>query len=141
MGQIKPQKKVLTLWRIVFSLGMAVPAFVSALIYSFGSVVWICVTAVWLLLFLGGYLFYLPLRYSKLSYSLTKDKIILFSGVIYTRQRAIPLRNIQFTSLKQNFLERIFGLCTLVVTAAGGHLVISGLYDDDAKKLGEILGA
>lgn len=137
MSRIKPQPGVLTIWRIAAALAMVAPAFLSALLTQ-GSV-WIGLSAVWITVFLLLYLVYLPLRYEKLHFTVEETQITLYSGVLYTRVRAMPLHSIQFTAVRRNPLEALFGLCSLEVTAAGGQLVLPGLRLRDAEALSRVL--
>lgn len=135
----KPQRSVLTIWRIVLSLIMLAPAFLNSLFFGRNTLVWTLLTVVWVIVFLGFYLFYLPVRYRKLSFRVDKEKITLNSGILCTRVHAIPLQNIQFTSTLQSPFGRMFGVCTLIVTAAGGRMLIPGLREQDAQNLAAIL--
>lgn len=140
MKRIKPQPKLLTLWRIVLALIMCVPAFLnSLLLYRSTSPAWIIGTAVWMIVFFAGYLVYLPLAYRRISFSLYDEKVTLYSGVFYRRIRSIPLENIQFTSLWASPLHLVMGICSLSITAAGGHVTLPGLRKQDAESLAAVL--
>lgn len=117
---------------------MVLPAFLNALIFRSGRM-FLLFTAVWVLIYLALVLVYLPLRYRNLSFTVTDEQIILHSGVIYNRVRSIPLRNIQFTAVYRNPFDGLFGLCSLVVTAAGGRITLPGLRIQDAEALSEVL--
>lgn len=139
MGQMKPQPKILTAWRVLLTFAMLAPAFLNALLFPIRGQAWLGVSAGWIVLFLVLYLVYLPLRYQKLSFSVSGDRILLYSGVLYTRARSIPLRNIQYSTILRSPLDRLFGLCSLVVTAAGGRISLPGLRLPDAEALAKAL--
>lgn len=139
MNRITPQPQILICWRTWLALFMILPAFLNALFFpSYGGIWWIC-TALWVSLFLTGYLFYLPIRYRKLAFVIAGNQMSVYSGVFYTREKSIPLDHIQFTVISRNPLERLFGLSTLVAVAAGGRVVLPGLRLQDATSLADIL--
>lgn len=139
MGKMKPQLKILSIWRMILAISMVIPAFANALFFPFRSRTWLFVSLGWIALFLALYLFYLPLRYHKLSFTVGNERILLYSGALYTRIRSLPLRNIQYVSVYQNPLERLFGLCSLVAVAAGGRISLPGLRREDAEALAKAL--
>lgn len=139
MTQRKPQQKILTCWRIQLAIGMFIPAFLNALLFPFAQRTWIWLTCGWLAVFFALYLFYLPARYRHLSFSITGTRIIRTSGVFSPRTRSLPLQNVQFTVVTRGPLQRLFGLATLMVAAAGGRITLPGLIFEDAQALAEIL--
>lgn len=139
MGKMKPQPQILTVWRIVLALAMVLPAFLNTLIFGRTGLIWAGTTAAWVVLFLVLYLAYLPLRYLRMSYSLTDDRIVLYGGVLYRNIKSIPIRNVQYTVVSRNLIARPFGLCTLLVVAAGGRMAIPGLRAEDAETLAGVL--
>lgn len=135
----KPQQAVLTIWRLLLVLAAVPPAFLISLLFQAGGLPWLLLVAAWLLAFLFFYLLYLPLRYRKLAFQLQKDRIIVHSGIFYTRIRAMPLQSIQYVGLLISPLDALFGLSALVITAPGGRIVIPGLHRRDAENLAELL--
>lgn len=135
----KPQQAVLTIWRLLLVLAAVPPAFLISLLFQAGGLPWLLLVAAWLLAFLFFYLLYLPLRYRKLAFQLQKDRIIVHSGIFYTRIRAMPLQSIQYVGLLISPLDALFGLSALVITAPGGRIVIPGLRRRDAENLAELL--
>lgn len=118
---------------------MIFPAFLNALFFYNQDHLRVWLTIGWIALYMVLYVIYLPLRYRNLSFSLTDTYIVLHSGVIYHRVRSIPLQNIQYTTLYRNPFDRLFGLCSLVVTAAGGRITLPGLRLSDAQRLSAVL--
>lgn len=139
MGRIKPQPRILSIWRILLTLVMVLPAFANALFFPARGRAWLIITIVWVIVYLALFLVYLPLRYNKLSYSVGNERILLYSGALYTNVRVLPLQNIQYVSIYQNPIERLFGLCTLVAVAAGGRISLPGLRRQDAESLAKAL--
>ena len=133
------QKEILTIWRISLALTAFVPAFITSLLFQPGTPFWIMLTALWILLFLFFYLFYLPVRYRKLAFAVRGDSLVVRSGVFSTRVRTMPLQNIQYSGLVVSPLDAVWGLGSLVVTAPGGRIRIPGLRRQDAENLAAML--
>lgn len=131
----KPEQGVLTIWRLILVGATLLPALLNSIIFTVGGLVWLLITAAWVLSFLFFYLFYLPRRYHKLSYALRGDFLVVHSGVFYTRVRSMPLSSIQYTSLHISPLDALFGLCALIAVAPGGRLAVPGLRKKDAEAL------
>jgi len=136
---VTPQPALLRVWRIYLALIAAAPAFVASLFFNYKNIVWIIVTCGWLAFFFAGYLWYLPARFHKLSYRLDGDKLVVRHGVLVNHIDYLPLHSIQFTSSYTNPLSGAFGLSTLIVTAAGGRLVLPGLISNTAQNLAATL--
>lgn len=135
----KPQPQLLSLWRAALVPAAFLPAFLISVILPVGSAPWITATGCLALLFLGAYLFYFPILYRRMSYSLKNGKIIVTTGVFSNRGIAVPLGAIQYVTVSQSIWGRALGLSNVIVTAAGGRLVIPGLKAGDAKELAEAL--
>ena len=135
----KPQRSILRLWRIVLTAAACVPAFLASLIFSPPTPGWLIANGVWILLFLFFYIVYLPLRYRKLAFKLSSEAVTVYSGVFYTRVRILPIANIQFTTLWDSPLHRMFGLCSLFIAAAGARVAVAGLTRQEAQALAELL--
>lgn len=135
----KADPKALLLWRLRLFLG-ALPFFIlTSLFCELRSPLWLALTGVWVLLFLGFYLAYYPIKYHRLSYRLTGERLLVTSGVVYWRTTAIELANIQFVSLVRTPLATALGLASVTVHAAGGRAHLSGLRYKEAARLTEVL--
>lgn len=135
----KPQPKLRICWRIQLALLMFVPAFFHALLFSSALYRWVGCTLVWLLIFFAVDLVYFPARLRRLSLTITPSHIILTDGVFFPLTRTLPLANIQLTTVYRGPFQRLFGLSTLMVTAAGGRLIFPGLRREDAQLLCDTL--
>nr|WP_087302394.1 PH domain-containing protein [Anaerotruncus colihominis] len=89
--------------------------------------------------FLYFYIFYYPIKYRKLAYGTNAHCLLVYCGVIYTRVKAVPFTSIQYTSVFSTPLERLFGVTSLFVYAAGGRVYIPGLAPQDARELQALL--
>ena len=135
MVQKKPDLQILTVWRIRLLLVALVPSFFSAFFAPRINWVWWLSTAAWMAAFLYFYIFYYPIKYRKLSYGFNRRCLLIHCGVIYTRVKAVPLTSIQYATVASSPLERLFGVCSLFVYAAGSSVYIPGLPPADADRL------
>ena len=139
MTPIKPQQKVLSLWRAL-AVALAVPpAFLCSFMLRAPSPIWLAGTGGWVAVFLFFYLFYLPRRYLGLSFRIHGGALELFSGVFVRRHCLLPIANIQFTTVVANPCSRIFGLCSLRVVSPGARMLIPGLTRRSAEELALLL--
>lgn len=136
---MKPQPAILTIWRLILVFAAIFPAFFVSLFLRIGGRAWMLSVGLWLLCFLFFYLYYLPLRYKKLSYVLRDGQLTVNSGILYTRVRVMPLQNIQYAGLIVSPLDAIWGLAAVAVIAPGGRLLLPGLLRADAEKLAAAL--
>ena len=61
-------------------------------------------------------------------------------GVIYNQVDAVYIRNLQYTTLSQNLLQRLMNLATLRLYAAGGVVRIENISYEEARLLRIQLG-
>lgn len=131
----KPSPHVLTVWRIRLLLVSVLPSFLSAFFAPHINWIWWLFTSVWIFAFLCFYILYYPIKYRKLSYSFNERCLLIHCGVIYTRVKAVPFESIQYLSVASTPLQRLFGLCSLFVFAAGSTVYIPGLIFEEALAL------
>lgn len=131
--------KALLLWRLRLFL-YALPFYIlTSLFCDLRSVVWMMLTGLWTLLFLTFYLLYYPIKFRRLSYRVTSERIVVTSGVIYWRSTSIELTNIQYVAVQRTPLALALGLASVTVHAAGGSAHLPGLRYKDAIRLAEVL--
>lgn len=135
----KLSRKALTLWRTRLCLVAVLPAFLSALFFRPGSLVWLILTGCWVLAFLTMYVWYYPLKYHKLSYTVAGEVLVINCGVVYTRRKAMLTANVQYVTVLILPLSRLFGLCTVFFEAAGGRLHLPGVSIEDGERLQALL--
>ena len=135
----KPDLHVLTVWRLRLLLVAILPSFLSAYFAPHIGLVWWVFTAAWIFAFLGFYIFYYPIKYRKLAYSVNEKCLLIHCGVIYTRVKEIPLTSVQYVSIATTPLQRLFGICSLIVFTAGSNAYIPGLAPDKADELRDLL--
>lgn len=123
----KPDLRILTVWRIRLLVTAVAPSAVTAYFFINRTWIWWLFSASWIAAFLYFYIGYYPIKYRKLSYSINQTCLIVHCGVVYTRIKAMPLCSIQYVSVSSTPLQQLFGLCSLVIYAAGSALRLSGL--------------
>lgn len=131
----KPQPQLLAIWRIVLTLTAFIPAFLVSLLLRVGSNIWALSAGGLVLFYLFMYLIYFPLLYKNTSFGISGEKIVYITGVFNARVIAVPLSQIQFTTVSRSVFSRIFGVSTVIATAAGGRVAIPGLKASDADNL------
>ncbi len=60
------------------------------------------------------------LRYLYFTFYVTHDEVVVDSGVFSKRSRNIPIERIQNVEMRQNFLQRMFGIAQVQLETAGG---------------------
>lgn len=136
---VKPHPRILTVWRLLLVFAAIPPCFLFSLFLRVGGLWWCICAALWTVLFLFFYLFYLPVRYRKLSFTLEKEQLTVAGGVFQTNIRTMPLGNVQYVSLVISPIDAAWGLCTLLITAPGGRIRLPGLRQQDARNLAAMM--
>ena len=115
MVDFYPHRRILTIWRMVAAAFALAAAFAVALLFGQHPLLFRLTTGLWVVVFLGFFVIYCPIKYNRLKYSVGNGQVLLRGGVLYRRVKAIPLSNIQFTAAFASPLHRLFGLCTVAV--------------------------
>ncbi|MEM9071742.1 MAG: PH domain-containing protein [Myxococcota bacterium] len=94
------------------------------------------------ILFLGSHalwsVFTAGLRYRRFRYALSQGVLEVHQGIIFRREKTIPVDRMQHLDVERGPLERLFGLARLVVFTAGGRTAtfqLPGLSDEEAVNL------
>ncbi len=135
----KPDLHILSVWRLRLLLSAVLPSFCSAYFFASRGWLWWIFTSAWAIAFLYLYIFYYPIKFRKYFYTLNECALLLHCGVIYTRIKAIPFRGMQYTAIMSTPLERLFGVCTLLIFSAGSTARLPGLPFEQAKALQQLL--
>ncbi len=77
---------------------------------------------------------YLPLRRRRLRFSLVGGVLTVTGGVVFATTRWMRVDAVRQVTLLQGPLERRCGTAFLLVSATGGHLLIEGLEQEQAKE-------
>ena len=82
---------------------------------------------------------WLPVRFFRLGYQLEADRLLVTDGVLFPTVRIFPLAALQTAAVSADPLQRLCGLRTLRLTAAGSQLTLPGLTASEAVRLAEVL--
>lgn len=134
-----PQPQILTIWRISLTLAAIVPAFLISLLLKRDSAAWMISVGFLALLYLAAFVVYLPLLFRKISYSVSGERIVYKTGVFYHRVITAPVAAVQYVSVSQSVIERMFGVASVVATFAGGRVMLGGLKTADAEQIAQLL--
>ena len=109
-------------WTTVFlpfverGLAMIVPAFVATFFIDLTQVIFfLCLWVLTPIAVLN------VLRYVSFRYALDAGELVIKSGLVFRRERRIPVERVQDTELKQTVIRRLLGLGALKVTTAGAE--------------------
>ena len=128
-------RRSLTVWRIRLSLVALVPAVVAAALFAPFSAPWWWINGSWIAVYLFGFVYYLPRFVSGYRYRLDERLLVMTCGVFYRFQYTMPLARVQYVLRSQWPTERLCGVATLVVHAAGGRIVLMHLDPAEAERL------
>lgn len=88
----------------------------------------------------GWAVFCLPDMYiDAMSYTRHRDWLLVEKGMLWRRSVLVPRRQIQYVKLKRGPVERLFGLCGIVIITSGGRVTISGLLPEEGVRLRELM--
>lgn len=114
-------------WRLRALFLAAVGFFLCGVLAAFNWLAAAVSGAVIAALFLLACLWYCPLRYRTCRWSVTGSAAILTAGVVFRFRRVLPLERVQYAELLRTPAQRLCGVCTLILHAAGAKLSIDGL--------------
>ena len=100
-GQRLPER-ALTCWRV------------GGFLYYTAARAFTIFTFIWMAVFLLLCFVYYPMYYRQYCYSVGGMMVRVSRGVIYNQVDAVYIRNLQYTTLSQNLLQRLMNLATAV---------------------------
>jgi len=116
-----------------------ITAFTFSLVLAAPGYWWRFAAIIWAAVFLAIFCVYLPALYDAKAFSISKDKIVSNGGVFYKYAHSLPIPRIQYVSLITGPAQRVLGVCTVVVVAPGGKMLLSGLDKSDGESLVKLL--
>lgn len=120
-------KRILWVWRIRALCLAAAGFFLCGIAAVFSGAAAFFLGAVSALLFLLACVWYYPQRYRSSRWEITPQAAKLAVGVIFCYERTLPLSRVQYAELLRTPAQRLCGVCTLILHAAGAKLSIGGL--------------
>lgn len=135
-----PDKRVQICWSVYAVLGAGVPAAIGAWLMLIPSLPRWCAVlfnALWCAALLCLLAVYFPLRRKSLRYRIGQDGITAIGGVFVVNRQHIPLSSVRCVITLRGPSERVFGLSTLLICAAGGRMLLEGIPRADAERLAQ----
>jgi len=137
-------KSYLTVLRIEWAISSSILIIIAIILTFFikpiQEPIWISLIIVGWLLLTVGYAFFQTKAFSQKAYALRDKDVIYKSGWIVQKTRTCPFNRIQHSSVSTGFIERKYGLATLILYTAGtddADLQIPGLKEVDAYAMKE----
>lgn len=131
----KPDPRVLTVWRLRLIPAAALLLYLSIRLLALPYIVWLIFVGLWICVLLFLCFIYFPMRYRRLSYGMNSQTLIIYTGAITLRIKAVPFHAVQYTSILTTPLLRLFGICSLVFYMAGSRVTLPGLLIKEADNL------
>ena len=127
--------KTILVWRIRLVCVTAVGLFLCGALGVFSFVLSVVSGVVLLCVFLVSCLWYCPRRYTSYRWYLDEGTAQIYKGVFFQVQRILPLSQVQYAELLRTPAQRLCGVSTLILHAAGARLSIDGLSLEEGRKL------
>lgn len=131
----KPAEASIALWRVRAFIIAVIPSFLCGVFWEFNSPSYWIGTASWLLVLAGVLYLYIPLWYRSCKYLLEEEKVSVYVGVLFRKERIIGRASIQYASVYQTLLQRIFKVATVELHAAGGRVFLQNLEQETALQI------
>lgn len=83
-------------------------------------------------------LVYGTIAWRRTQYAISRDRVLLHSGVLWRQQRHVRLDRLQAVDVTQPLLARLFGFASVKIESAGGagsNLNLSYLTEDEAQRV------
>ena len=135
----RPRLAQLFIWQGWTLLAALVPSLTVSLLWTPGTLLWKLATVLWVILWGLRLAVWLPVRFFRLGYQLEADRLLVTDGVLFPTVRIFPLAALQTAAVSADPLQRLCGLRTLRLTAAGSQLTRPGLTASEAVRLAEVL--
>lgn len=134
----QPDPRVRISWVIEILLLALIPAVLSVVLFQLpfipGWIAW-AFTGLWLILLILMLTVYIPIRWRHARYGIDAEGLCSVSGVYVVNQRHIALSSVRHITVLQGPLERFFGYAFVLVSAAGGWLLLEGIPTGEAQEL------
>lgn len=78
-------------------------------------------------------------RYERYRYSITEDAIDVKEGFIFIKRSIVPIERLHKIAIEKGPIDRIFNLAKVIVTTAGGDVVIRFLQDEKSEFIADAL--
>ena len=138
MEMKRPDPRVRLSWMLYTVVAALIPAALSLLLFRVSFIPdWIVnlFTALWALLLTLAVTVYFPLRYHRARYGVSDTHIEAVRGVYFISHCRMPMSAVRHITLVRGPLEYLFGLSFVIVSGAGGWLLLEGIPYEEAYAL------
>jgi membrane protein YdbS with pleckstrin-like domain len=138
----RPHKRVRLTWTVYTLLAAILPGSLSFILFRLPIVPFVIArvfTALWIAMWLFLLIIYLPLRYRCQRYELNDDCIIAVKGVYFSTRRWMPMHAVRHITVIRGPLEKLFDFTYVIISAAGGWLILEGIPTQTATELRQIM--
>lgn len=138
--------KVIKADRTILPLIQLITAIISAMLtmasYKFISIRIVMLIFCGIFLLTGAFLvlFYLPLWFRRLQYSITNETVTKRCGVFFTTERTVRFSSVQFADIVSFPFSKFTGLNFIILSAYGGKIALLFLKEQDKKTLLKNIG-
>ena len=73
------------------------------------------------------------IRYERYRYAITEDAIDVKEGFIFIKRNIVPIERLHKIAIEKGPIDRMFNLAKVIVTTAGGDVVIRFLVDEKSE--------
>ena len=96
--------------------------------------IWVLVAVIWIVSLIAPFV-----RYERYRYRFTEEEIDVKEGFLFVERNIVPIERLHKIAMEIGPIDRIFGLSKVIVTTAGGDVVIRFLEIEKAEKIVERL--
>ena len=98
------------------------------------NLIWGLVAVVWIVSLIAPFV-----RYERYRYRFTEEEIDVKEGFLFVERNIVPIERLHKIAMEIGPIDRIFGLSKVIVTTAGGDVVIRFLEIEKAEQIVERL--
>lgn len=95
---------------------------------------WALLAVIWVICIVAPFV-----RYQRYRYRFTEEEIDMREGFLFVHRDIVPIERLHKIALESGPVDRIFGLTKVIVTTAGGEVVIRFLRNEQAEQIVEKL--
>lgn len=96
--------------------------------------IWVLVAVIWAISLIAPFV-----RYERYRYRFTEEEIDVKEGFLFIERNVVPIERLHKIAMESGPVDRIFGLSKVIVTTAGGDVVIRFLEMEMAERIVERL--
>lgn len=94
------------------------------------NLIWVAVAVIWVICVVAPFV-----RYERYHYRFTEEEIDVKEGFLFVERNIVPIERLHKIAVESGPVDRIFGLAKVIVTTAGGDVVIRFLEAESAEKI------